>query len=66
MNLLLLIILFAFNFLSFYGVNKFYNNGYLDKKQYRIYIILLIMLLVVLLGQLNILTGLGTDNEPLN
>lgn len=66
MNLLLLIILFAFNFLSFYGVNKFYNNGYLDRKQYRFYILLLVIFLLFLVGQLNILTGLGTDNEPLN
>jgi choline-glycine betaine transporter len=66
MNLLLLIILFAFNFFSIYGVNKLYKDGMLNHSQFRIYIILLIMLLVVLLGQLNILTGLGTDNEPLN
>jgi hypothetical protein len=66
MNLLLLLILFAFNFLSFYGINKFYNNGYLNKKQYRFYILLLVIFLLFLLGQINILTGLGTDNEPLN
>jgi len=57
MNLFLLIILFAFNFALIYGVNKMYNNGMLDLKQYRFYVLLLIICLLFFIGQIGTLNN---------
>lgn len=64
--ILLFFILFLFSLFLFWGVNKMYNNGMLDKKQYRFYILLIIIFWLFVAGQLNTITGLGTDNELLN
>jgi hypothetical protein len=51
--ILLFLILFLFSFGLIYFVNKLYSNGYLDKKQYRFYILILIIFVLFLVGQMD-------------